>query len=260
MAFDFTGRRILAVIPHPDDESYSMAGTLAICVLGGAEVKIVCATRGETGTDRRGIATNGEHLAQIRSVELARSCAVLGVDTLQFLNWPDGAVSKVLPDDAVSDLGGILASFEPDIVITLGADGVYGHVDHLSLTRWVSLAVASLVPRKPLRVLHTAFPRRLFRSVRRKLERYADGSLLGAIRERDLGCDREDADVVVNMSRMADHKIRAIQAHASQLKDNDPHSFIERGLIDHLLEEEWFMLVSGPPFSEGADHLFFGLD
>jgi len=260
MAIDFSGRRVLAVIPHPDDESYTMAGTLAVCALGGAEVKIVCATRGEAGMDRRGIATNSEHLAQIRSVEMARACAVLGVGALQFLNWPDSAVAGLDPDQAVGDLGRILAAFAPDVVVTLGTDGVYGHVDHLAVTRWLSLAVASLVPLKPLRVLHTAFPKQLFASVRRNLERYQHGALLGNVQERDLGCSRLDVDVIVNISMTADTKIHAVQAHASQLENNDPHSFLQRGLIERLIEEEWFKLVSGPPLPDDAKHLFSGLD
>ena len=55
---ELAGGRLLAVIPHPDDEAYSMAGTLALCAASGAQIKMICATRGEAGNDLRGVATN----------------------------------------------------------------------------------------------------------------------------------------------------------------------------------------------------------
>ena len=41
---------LLAVLAHPDDESFGPGGTLALYAMRGAEVHLVCATRGEVGS------------------------------------------------------------------------------------------------------------------------------------------------------------------------------------------------------------------
>ena len=40
---------LLVVLAHPDDESFPMGGTLAKYAAQGAQVTLVCATRGEAG-------------------------------------------------------------------------------------------------------------------------------------------------------------------------------------------------------------------
>lgn len=256
---ELAGSRLLAVIPHPDDEAYSMAGTLALCAASGAQIKMICATRGEAGNDLRGVATNKDHLAQIRSVELARSCAALGVDGLRFLNWPDGRVAEVEPDEAVRELGGTLMAFEPHVIVTLGSDGAYGHVDHLAMTRWVTLAMASSPQTAPRRLLHTAFPKGLFAPILQAIRGIRGGALAGDIAEGALGCERDEVDLVMDLSAAKLAKLTALSAHASQLKNNDPHSFLRDGFVAHLLDEEWFQLAAGPPLAPGAPHPFVDL-
>ena len=256
---ELAGGRLLAVIPHPDDEAYSMAGTLALCAASGAQIKMICGTRGESGSDLRGVATNPDHLAQIRSVELARSCAALGVDGLRFLNWPDGHVAEVEPDEAVRELAGTLTAFEPHVIITLGTDGAYGHVDHLAMTRWVTLAMASCPGKSPRRLLHCAFPKGFFEPIWRAIRRIRDGQLVGDIPAQALGCEREDVDLIMDLSAAKLAKLTALSAHASQLKDNDPHSFLRDGFVTPLLAEEWFRLAAGPELPEDAPHPFVDL-
>ena len=41
--------RLLAVLAHPDDESFGIGGTLAFYAWCGAEVHLICATGGEEG-------------------------------------------------------------------------------------------------------------------------------------------------------------------------------------------------------------------
>ena len=44
------GRTILGVFAHPDDESLACGGTLARAADAGANVVLLCATRGERGS------------------------------------------------------------------------------------------------------------------------------------------------------------------------------------------------------------------
>ena len=43
------GLTILAVLAHPDDETFGMGGTLALYAQRGVSVHLICATRGEVG-------------------------------------------------------------------------------------------------------------------------------------------------------------------------------------------------------------------
>ena len=54
---------VLVVLAHPDDESFPMGGTLAKYAAQGAQVTLVCATRGEAGIPD----LTAEETAQIRT-------------------------------------------------------------------------------------------------------------------------------------------------------------------------------------------------
>jgi len=78
-----TSGGLVAVHAHPDDESLSMAGTLATAALGGAEVVLVTATLGEEGEvigdELQGlVAARADQLGGYRLTELRTACAALG--------------------------------------------------------------------------------------------------------------------------------------------------------------------------------------
>ena len=56
-----SNRVLLAVLAHPDDESFGMGGTLALYASRGVDVHLVCATRGEVG------AADEEHMQGFKS-------------------------------------------------------------------------------------------------------------------------------------------------------------------------------------------------
>src|SRR5215472_6587454 len=90
--------RVLGVFPHPDDESYSCAGTLAALAASGAEVHILSATDGGAGQD---LAGSGAEIGHTRASELACSCAAIGAQPPRFLGLRDGGLSAAdFPDVA----------------------------------------------------------------------------------------------------------------------------------------------------------------
>src|SRR5215470_4658175 len=155
----YATRRLLALFPHPDDESYAAGGLLAHCAEGGAQVELACATRGERGTDRSGAVQSGAALAAVRSRELQAACRALGIAPPVFLDLPDGELSTSRAD-AVMLVAQHVHRLRPHVVVTLGSDGAYAHLDHLAWTAIVSQALA-LAPDPP-RVLHAVFPRGVF--------------------------------------------------------------------------------------------------
>lgn len=232
-------RRLLGLFPHPDDEGYSAGGLLASCVLSGAQVYVVCATRGEGHGD-----------PALRSAELAAACAALGLpEPPRFLDLPDGGLEPIA--DGPARIAALLDALGPDVVVCLGRDGAYGHRDHLALTRWIQAAAAG----RPLRVLHAAFPRDLFAPVRRAMRRFRP-ELIGF--RGPLGV--APADLVLDIRPVRDRKLAAIAAHRSQLPPEGPLCFLRPGLVERLLDEERFTLAAGPPLPAGANDPFAGLD
>src|SRR5215467_3529666 len=83
-----SGRSILAVFAHPDDESLACGGTLARLAAAGARVVLMCASHGERGGV--GGPVEDEELGRTRARELQDAAAVLGISHLIVLNHPDG--------------------------------------------------------------------------------------------------------------------------------------------------------------------------
>jgi LmbE family N-acetylglucosaminyl deacetylase len=131
---------ILGIWAHPDDEAWLSAGLMARAVDAGCRVVCVTATRGELGVqDPERWPT--DRLADIRTVELAETLAILGVTEHQWLDYPDGGCADVDEAEAVERLVAVLADVRPDTVLTMGPDGMTGHPDHITVCRWVTRAV-----------------------------------------------------------------------------------------------------------------------
>ncbi len=252
--------RVLGFFPHPDDETYAAGGTLTLCARRGAEVTIVAATRGEAGVDLSGEAPPGPALGDRRWAELSDACRALGAAPPRCLDLPDGRVAAHDPADALRRLRATLELVRPDVVLTLGTDGVYGHVDHLACTALLETACASLPAAHRPRVLQAAFPLGLFGPVRRFLARLPESPVSPAVGPDDLGTTRAEVDLVVDIRAARDAKLRALGCHRSQLPGGDPQRFLKRGLISHLLGEEWFTVdAAQPPPTGRPPHPLHGL-
>jgi len=127
---------IVAVLAHPDDESFGVGGTLAKYAAQGAAVHVILATRGEAGIPGTELGRAGA----IREAEARASCAVLGVRGIGFLDYLDGRLAQVDVESAVDRLTGRLRHLRPEVVITFGPDGVSGHPDHIAVGRWTTMA------------------------------------------------------------------------------------------------------------------------
>ncbi|MDE3087690.1 MAG: PIG-L family deacetylase, partial [Acidobacteriota bacterium] len=84
-------RRVLAVCAHPDDESFGLGAALSRLAAGGAEVSVLCFTRGEAST----LHQSQEELRAVRSAELETAAGELGVGDVVLLDHPDGLLAEV---------------------------------------------------------------------------------------------------------------------------------------------------------------------
>ena len=148
--------RILGVFAHPDDEVFCAGGTFAKYAAEGAEVRIVSFTKGDAGQIRDASVATRRTLGRVRPRELELACAELGVQSCQCLDYGDGTLASVDMGVLVAEVDRILGEFEPDVVITFGADGAYGHPDHVAVGEATTKACAE---RGGVRLFHSQFPR-----------------------------------------------------------------------------------------------------
>ncbi|MBV6430261.1 MAG: Mycothiol S-conjugate amidase [Bryobacteraceae bacterium] len=133
--------KLLAVLAHPDDESLGFGGTLAKYAAENIETYLVTATRGERGRFGAVRSTNIEETGRVREAELRAAAAVLGVKEVSILGYPDGAVDQVDPMTAIHDILSHIRRIRPDVVLTFGPDGAYGHPDHIAISQFTTAAI-----------------------------------------------------------------------------------------------------------------------
>lgn len=140
--------RALFVTAHPDDETICAGGMIALLARRGVSVTVCCSTRGEGGVTGEPPVCLPEDLGACREGELRRAAAVLGAERVTFLGYVDpaagpGNVLKAASDDLEEYAGRVLATLRaerPQLVVTHGSDGEYGHPQHVMTHRAVMLA------------------------------------------------------------------------------------------------------------------------
>jgi len=224
---------LLAVIAHPDDESYSFGGTLALAAQAGWRCHVLSLTSGEGGKRNDGGPDGQVQVGLARERELASSCTILGVEPPKFWRLPDGYLREHAPQTA--RLGSVIEDQRPDLVLSLGPDGAYGHPDHIAVFHWLfEVWRAAPDPRPPL--LLAAFPLGLFLPQYQKCL-----SMMGeppSPAPNEIGSAAWDYDVPI--AAIAATKHAAIAAHRSQLPGGQPDALFPAGIVSKLLEVERF--------------------
>ena len=85
------------VVAHPDDETFGCGSLIAAAAAAGAQVTVICATRGESGERRPDPVTDGWPLGLLREVELCQAAIVLGVEEVVLLDHVDSGFSGPAP-------------------------------------------------------------------------------------------------------------------------------------------------------------------
>ncbi len=172
-------RRLLAVLAHPDDESFGMGGTLALYARRGVEVYLICATRGEAGdvADLKGYASVGD----LRQAELECAAKALGLKEVHFLGYRDSgmpgspdndhpqALIRVPLDEVAARIVAYMRRIRPQVVVTFDPIGGYRHPDHIHIHQATVLAFEHCAdpdfyaqagsPFQPLALYYHVFPR-----------------------------------------------------------------------------------------------------
>lgn len=154
-------RRVLGVFAHPDDETVCAGGTLAMLARQGAEVTVVSATRGEAGQIRDARLGGRRSIGRVREAELGLACERLGAARGRCLQHLDGHLADGERQALVAEVAELIDCYRPDLAITFGPDGGYGHPDHVAIGAATTAAcqLAGEAGRVgPPRLYHCAFP------------------------------------------------------------------------------------------------------
>jgi LmbE family N-acetylglucosaminyl deacetylase len=129
-------RSVLAVVAHPDDESFGLGAVLDAFVRAGAQARVLCLTHGEASTVH---GVSGE-LRSLRADELQRAARILGIATATMGDHPDGSLGAA-PAAVLADVLAAAGRSTPDGFLVFDLSGVTGHPDHVAATE-AALAVA----------------------------------------------------------------------------------------------------------------------
>ncbi|WP_170285168.1 PIG-L deacetylase family protein [Microvirga aerophila] len=127
-----SGRSLLVLAPHYDDETFGCGGLIALMCGQGREVKVVFLTDGSASHNHFKTVSR-EQLMKTREKEVAHAASILGLkeSDLIFLKYQDGSLAEVIEQQPVcvaQRVGAILKAFEPaEVYVTCQWDN---HSDH----------------------------------------------------------------------------------------------------------------------------------
>ena len=236
---------LLAVEPHPDDESIGMGGTLARYSAEGVRTTLVTATRGEVGEildkelDPKEAAPR---LATIREAELRNAVKILGVDELVFLGYEDSGMAG-LPrnrepktfwqadeEEAIERLIQVVRRVRPQVMVTQNEFGGYAHPDHIKTHR---VAIGAFFyagdvkrfpggePFRPSKLYYSAFPKSLMRQMAEAMERAGVENRFSTNGEPPPFAVSDDRVTTwLDVSQFVDKKLAAMRAHRTQIPED----------------------------------------
>ena len=119
---------LLAVFAHPDDETFRCGGTLALLARRGVRVHVLAATRGEGGSCGDPPLCRPEELPAVRERELHCACAALGIEPPRILDYRDGHLNEVNPEELIAEILDAVQAIQPQVMVTFGLDRLSGHL------------------------------------------------------------------------------------------------------------------------------------
>jgi LmbE family N-acetylglucosaminyl deacetylase len=167
-------------------------------------------------------------IVELRKVELAESCKILGVDHLELLEyadsgmmgWPQNDVPHSFwhtpVDDGAKRLGELIDRYQPDVIVTYDENGFYGHPDHIQAHR-ITMAAVELT-NSPAKVYWTTVPRSMFEKFEATV-RELGGDWDDELPDEDevtIGLPDEEITTWVDIAAYGEQKFTALAAHASQ--------------------------------------------
>jgi N-acetyl-1-D-myo-inositol-2-amino-2-deoxy-alpha-D-glucopyranoside deacetylase len=278
-----TPRGLLAVFPHPDDESYGAGGLMALAAAAGNPVWVLCLTNGDQGGRPGEVDVDHSMDPQIRMDELRCACRAMGIEEPIFLGYrdsgmegwgaPEGSLARADEEEVVGRIVEVVERLRPAAVVTFDPGGVYGHPDHVTCSVRASEAYrrAAARPGGPVALYHQAMSRSAVAAMQdaMAMERRMSGEPETAPTEDDLRQQeafvrlaRPDEEITtrVAIGPVLDRKLAALGCHESQMggrRWDDPQA---RPIVEKMFAYETFVRVDPAPKPGERETLPMGLD
>ena len=263
--------KLLAVLAHPDDESFGIGGTLALYARRGCQVYLVCATRGEAGTVSPEYLSGYSSIGELRETELRCAAQKLGLKQVYFLGYresgmpgspdnknPDALIVHPL-DEVAARVVKHIREIKPDVVVTFDPIGGYRHPDHIHIHQATNLAFEKSddktfhpeagTPFRPAALFYSVFPHGLLRIVTRLMPLVgADPRRWGRNKDIDLKALTEiefPVHVKINIRPVSRIKEAAGACHASQGGVGMRQGLM--GVVTRLVGEHENYMLAYPP-------------
>lgn len=282
----------MLVHAHPDDETLTTGGTIArYCTDPETAVTVVTCTLGEEGQILQpDLALLGaEHADQLggyRIAELAAALAALGAPAHHFLGgagrWRDTgmalagqgvratmpkvihprafAAAESLPDQ-IDALAALMDQVRPQVVVTYGPDGGYGHPDHV---RAHEVTVEAARRTSSVQKVYATVVGRSTLETELALLASAPGLPFRLPEPGELPCvPDEQVTTRIDVSQHLPAKVAALRAHVTQVSvwsgAGATAYALSNGIAQPVLPVEEYMLLDGVG-TDGEKDLFAGLD
>jgi len=222
---EYIPQRAMSIHAHPDDQDFTVAGTLAKWARAGCEIVSVIITSGDSGSnDPAHDASYKPLLAELREDEQRLANDTLGVTETIFLRYPDGELEPTIA--LRKDLTRLIRQFKPDAVVTGNPEGwFYGdeylnHPDHRAAAQAACEAV-----------FPSAGSRLMF------VDLLSAGYEPHDVKRLYIhGTDK--SNTWVDITETLDLKIKALQQHVSQVKADEVEKWMREWAEEEAKEKE----------------------
>lgn len=253
---------LLAGFAHPDDEGI-IGGTLARSAGEGHPVTLICMTRGQAGKSSDPAFNTPEALASQRKKELQKACRVLGINDLRHWDYDDGGLGLADTNEVVGRTVRVLREVRPEVVITFGPEGIYGHPDHVATHRIFKEAYQAaadpgrypehfdegLDPHQARKLYYVVFPKRFFEgpNPRRRSRTMEINGVVYYFKPRD----DDEISTVVDVSAYVERRIEAFFAHRSQAHPGSSRATLSKEALLKIFAVD-YLVRAAPPW-DGRD-------
>jgi LmbE family N-acetylglucosaminyl deacetylase len=210
---EWTPKTAISIQAHPDDQEFTVAGTLAKWAAAGCKVVSIIITSGNAGSNDpdKGEKYKAE-LASLREGEQSAANELLGIMQTIYLHYPDGELEPTL--QLRKELTLYIREYKPDVVVIGDPQTVFygnGYINHPDHRAAAQAGLYASFPSSETRLIFTDLLEKGYEP--HKVKRiYVHGA--------------ENNDTLVDITQTIDLKIAALKKHASQLKDWDPEKMI----------------------------------
>ena len=279
---------LLAVRPHPDDESSSTGGMLAYYSARGVRTGVVICTGGEEGEIRDpnlDPVADRSRLGELRAQEVKDACEVLGVSELRMLGFRDSGMAdtpankhpdafvNVNRSEATRRLVSVIRELRPRVIVTEPPGGAYPHPDHIMCYEITKDAFESAGDPKAFPESGTEWqPDKLYGVAQvddgvwqELMPRFvAAGFDMDWIKKREdhqRGPGPETATVALDVSSYSEEQRQALLAHRTQISPDSFFVSLPEDLRRLAFATSYFVRLSPPSLAgEHEPDLLYGLD